>query len=1112
MFRHLILALYVSSVAVESSIAQGEAPKTPLVVQRTVGTNSSWVLPRERATIQALAREQAGWIGRRIVFEPPIGSGPAPTTENLPAYRAAAAEVLSANPWIFEPTRSTVLLVPERERIDHGAVIEYRQALPCEGAASHLPIHGSAVRVVFDAHGRLRAIIQEFCSGEAGAQWLDPELDLRAMGDGLVGNSISIGVFPEGARPSETREEPPPEKLSIPHVIEQATPRTPTIYVRADGALLLAQIFDLRLRAEERFVGMQALVDVASWQIVNAWESACSSGGYGHVHMEHCDVTPPRTVRLHHLDASGYLQGPWGRVWVWGPPGVGLGVHSLDHDYAYGRDTVYGPYQWSRNSYACELTSWDAAIQDVLAFRSMSRASWGHYFDIRHETITWEPGPHYTGRGHTNPGLGIPGPLAVLNDCVAGAESSSDTTRHELGHWLQDELGILPGTYSGTEGSVIQEAVSDFRGRATRSSCRKQFVDAHSWDYGVNIGYGSLCPSTNYVILRSCYNTMIRALRFDLGNPHFSGQIISGLLRDIATRLGRGYAIELTWHAYRYLTVQSGFNDFLEALILAEQDLSQGRHALLLRQLAWWRSIPGYATTSPYAPSPFPESAHYYADSANELRTVSLPGASRVRLIFDPLTRFYWGRSTYHDSLNITDGQGVAVAGSPFTSEDLKGRVIEVPGSTARLRLYSQPGDLRAGFGFRLLGVTEGRAGNALPTPVLHTTPTTGMRPFVVDLDASASFDVDGSILVYRVDPGDGSDPIFLDASSPRAKHLYTDVGCGRVDEPTTVTLTLTVIDDQGDASSTQQMIALQPYEEEARYRSFELGCAGSPSDVGGLAINVSEPLPPQSQLLQSEAFYFMAHTGSRLLEMAGVAFESGFRDPNGQATHAVGELRIREQSSTGARGNVLRTSAFRFSPGLAWRTFSFPTLTLPAETVFYVELEVTTPVPYLAWPRVLLPVAATGEPWPGSPDGGSIRQDFWKFRTLSPVAARTPELRARNTPGLDQHLFIDLEKGAPSSAAFLLTGFSRTAMGPIPLPFDLGVLGAPGCRWLGSAEIVQGTAVDPAGRATIEFVVPGDPLLLGLEFFQQWAVIDPGANALGLSFSQGGHGVIGPL
>jgi len=79
----------------------------------------------------------------------------------------------------------------------------------------------------------------------------------------------------------------------------------------------------------------------------------------------------------------------------------------------------------------------------------------------------------------------------------------------------------------------------------------------------------------------------------------------------------------------------------------------------------------------------------------------------------------------------------------------------------------------------------------------------------------------------------------------------------------------------------------------------------------------------------------------------------------------------------------------------------------------------------------------------------------------------------------------------------FALLGFSNTDWSGIPLPLNLGFLGMPACDLLVAPHISVGlttTAFGPGnGRAILPVPIPGTPSLVGLPFFAQWYVVDPG-------------------
>lgn len=62
----------------------------------------------------------------------------------------------------------------------------------------------------------------------------------------------------------------------------------------------------------------------------------------------------------------------------------------------------------------------------------------------------------------------------------------------------------------------------------------------------------------------------------------------------------------------------------------------------------------------------------------------------------------------------------------------------------------------------------------------------------------------------------------------------------------------------------------------------------------------------------------------------------------------------------------------------------------------------------------------------------------------------------------------------------------------------------------LTSVDFTLNAHTSPAGTAVVDLRMPDDASWIGTEFFQQFAVLDLAANALGLAASQGGAATIG--
>ncbi len=111
---------------------------------------------------------------------------------------------------------------------------------------------------------------------------------------------------------------------------------------------------------------------------------------------------------------------------------------------------------------------------------------------------------------------------------------------------------------------------------------------------------------------------------------------------------------------------------------------------------------------------------------------------------------------------------------------------------------------------------------------------------------------------------------------------------------------------------------------------------------------------------------------------------------------------------------------------------------------------------------------------------------------------AVTPTFIASQAPRLGSSFDLKVTL-APANALCLFTqGLSRTQAGILPLPVDLGGLGAPGCTLLTSLEALDAIPANGSGAAVLVITVPTTPSLAGFRWFSQGAVLTP-ANPFGL-------------
>jgi len=110
--------------------------------------------------------------------------------------------------------------------------------------------------------------------------------------------------------------------------------------------------------------------------------------------------------------------------------------------------------------------------------------------------------------------------------------------------------------------------------------------------------------------------------------------------------------------------------------------------------------------------------------------------------------------------------------------------------------------------------------------------------------------------------------------------------------------------------------------------------------------------------------------------------------------------------------------------------------------------------------------------------------------------------------PWLGDSVSLDITN-LPLGVAVMLMGFSDQQSGGITLPLDLGPYGMPTC-FLRVADDASRLAYGAGNTATWQLGVPNSVSLLGLSFYVQAAVLDPGANTAGLTASDSVSGIVG--
>ena len=141
------------------------------------------------------------------------------------------------------------------------------------------------------------------------------------------------------------------------------------------------------------------------------------------------------------------------------------------------------------------------------------------------------------------------------------------------------------------------------------------------------------------------------------------------------------------------------------------------------------------------------------------------------------------------------------------------------------------------------------------------------------------------------------------------------------------------------------------------------------------------------------------------------------------------------------------------------------------------------------------LPAAASGQT-PG---------EFAEYGTgCSGFGTSVPLLTVSALPNIGARYPLHLTRATPSSPSVLSFGGSS-------LNFDLSLLGAPGCAILASSD--RGSIAphtDALGSVEVSLLIPDLATLLGYTFHNQFLVLSPGANPLGIIASNGGTTEIG--
>ncbi len=155
---------------------------------------------------------------------------------------------------------------------------------------------------------------------------------------------------------------------------------------------------------------------------------------------------------------------------------------------------------------------------------------------------------------------------------------------------------------------------------------------------------------------------------------------------------------------------------------------------------------------------------------------------------------------------------------------------------------------------------------------------------------------------------------------------------------------------------------------------------------------------------------------------------------------------------------------------------------------------------------------------------GLGVSTNVWLYGTNAPGdyaplgagcagSSGTPNLSASSNgvPWVDTTFSQTVLNVPASNLGAVQLGLSSSLWNGTPLPIDLSVLGMTGCSMYVSGDALL-PLVPQNGQATFDLVVPNLPSLVGQSIHDQALLVDPGANPLGLTVSNGASLTFGAL
>ena len=136
---------------------------------------------------------------------------------------------------------------------------------------------------------------------------------------------------------------------------------------------------------------------------------------------------------------------------------------------------------------------------------------------------------------------------------------------------------------------------------------------------------------------------------------------------------------------------------------------------------------------------------------------------------------------------------------------------------------------------------------------------------------------------------------------------------------------------------------------------------------------------------------------------------------------------------------------------------------------------------------------------------------EFLRFGTACPGSTGAPSLAAQPNawPWSGASFTVEVNDVPPSAAISLAFGASASQWGGLSLPVALPGTGSPGCSASISLDVVV-PVLNTGSGGSLTLGIPTNASLIGQAYYNQAVVLDPGANALGLTTSNAACARIG--